>query len=103
MSVMQAVIQGIIQGLTEFLPVSSSGHLSLAQHFMGVKVESLLFDVMLHIGTLLAVLIVYRRLVWRLILSLFGLIRDVFTGRFHWSRMDPDRRLLMMLIIGLLP
>ncbi len=103
MSVMQAIIQGIIQGLTEFLPVSSSGHLSLAQHFMGVKVESLLFDVMLHIGTLLAVLIVYRRLVWRLILSLFGLIRDVFTGRFHWRRMDPDRRLLMMLIIGLLP
>lgn len=103
MSILEAIIQGIVQGATEFLPVSSSGHLSLAQHFMGVEVKSLLFDVMLHLGTLLAVLIVYRQLIFRLILALGSLVKDLFTGKFQWSRMDADRRLLVMLVIGLLP
>ena len=56
MSIFEAIIQGIVQGATEFLPVSSSGHLSLAQHIMGVKVDSLLFDILLHLGTLIAVM-----------------------------------------------
>lgn len=103
MSILEAIIQGIVQGATEFLPVSSSGHLSLAQHFMGVEVKSLLFDVMLHLGTLFAVLIVYRQLIFRLILALGSLLKDLFTGRFRWSHMDADRRLLVMLVIGLLP
>ncbi|QEY34273.1 undecaprenyl-diphosphate phosphatase [Caproiciproducens galactitolivorans] len=103
MTVLQAIIQGIIQGATEFLPVSSSGHLSLAQHFMGVQVPGLFFDVMLHIGTLLAVLVVYYRLVGRLICEFFLTVRDLFTGRFKWSKMNPDRRMLIMLIIGLMP
>ncbi len=103
MNILQAIIQGIIQGATEFLPVSSSGHLSLAQHFMGLQIPSLLFDVMLHLGTLLAVLAVYYKLVWRLICELFLMIGDVFTGKFKWHKMSPDRRLLMMLIIGLVP
>lgn len=103
MSIIESIIQGIIQGATEFLPVSSSGHLSLAQHFMGVKMESLLFDVMLHLGTLAAVLIVYWRLILRLLVSLGGLVKDVFTGKFRWSEMDGDRRLLLMLMIGLVP
>ena len=50
MSIFEAIIQGIVQGATEFLPVSSSGHLSLAQHIMGVKVDSLLFDILLHLA-----------------------------------------------------
>ena len=49
MSIFEAIVQGIVQGATEFLPVSSSGHLSLAQHIMGVKVDSLLFDILLHL------------------------------------------------------
>ncbi len=103
MTVLQAIIQGIIQGATEFLPVSSSGHLSLAQHFMGVQIPSLLFDVMLHLGTLIAVLAVYYKLVWRLICELVFMIGDIFTGKFKWHKMNPDRRLLIMLIIGLVP
>ena len=103
MNIIQAIIQGIIQGATEFLPVSSSGHLSLAQHFMGIQVPSLLFDVMLHLGTLIAVLAVYYKLVWRLLCELGFMIGDIFTGKFKWSKMNPDRRLLMMLIIGLIP
>ena len=50
MSIFEAIVQGIVQGATEFLPVSSSGHLSLAQHIMGVKVDSLLFDILLHLA-----------------------------------------------------
>ena len=101
--ILEAIVQGIVQRVTEFLPVSSSGHLSLVQHVMGVQNTSLLFNVMLHIGTLAAVLIAYRKLIWRLIKALGLLLRDLFTGRFRWSTMDEDRNLLVMLVIGLLP
>ena len=66
MSVFEAIIQGIVQGATEFLPVSSSGHLSLAQHVLGVELDSLLFDILLHLGTLIAVIAVYYKLIIRL-------------------------------------
>ena len=103
MSIFEAIIQGIVQGATEFLPVSSSGHLSLAQHIMGVKVDSLLFDILLHLGTLIAVCAVYYKLIWRLIKAFISLVADVFRGKFKWKDMDHDRRLLMMLMIGLIP
>lgn len=103
MTVFDAIIQGIIQGATEFLPVSSSGHLSVSQHMFGLELPGILFDVMLHLGTLMAVLFVYRSLVWRLIKEFFSLCDDVIHRRFRWSEMSPDRRLLMMLFIGLLP
>lgn len=103
MSIFEAIIQGIVQGATEFLPVSSSGHLSLAQHILGVELDSLLFDILLHLGTLIAVLAVYYKLVIRLIRAFCSLVVDVLKGKFKWSEMDHDRRLLMMLIIGLIP
>lgn len=103
MTVFDAVIQGIIQGATEFLPVSSSGHLSISQHIFGIELPGILFDVMLHLGTLVAVVFVYRKLVWRLIKEFFSLCGDLIHRRFKWSEMSHDRRLLMMLIIGLLP
>lgn len=103
MSIIEAIIQGIVQGATEFLPVSSSGHLSLSQHIMGVQLESLLFDIMLHIGTLIAVVAVYYKLIWRLILELISTVKDIFTKNFHWKTMSHDRRLLFMLMIGLIP
>ena len=103
MTVWEAIIQGIIQGATEFLPVSSSGHLSLSKHFLGIEVDSLLFDVMLHVGTLVAVLAVYYKVIIRLIVAFGLLIKDLVTGNFKWSKMNDDRRLLLMLIIALLP
>ena len=104
MNIIQAIILGIVQGLTEFLPVSSSGHLTIFQHVMGVDMEgNLFFNVMLHVGTLLAVCAVYYKLIIRLIKALFGLIKDIFTGKFKWSKMDGDKNLLVMLFIGLLP
>lgn len=67
MSILQAALLGFVQGLCEFLPVSSSGHLILLQRIFGVSENSVFFTVMLHLATLIAVLIVYRRTVWRLI------------------------------------
>ncbi|MBQ7503863.1 MAG: undecaprenyl-diphosphate phosphatase [Ruminococcus sp.] len=101
--IFQNVILGIVQGLTEFLPVSSSGHLNIAEHLMGMSDGGVFLDVMLHIGTLAAVLIFYRKLIWRLIKAFFLLIKDIFTGKFRWSKMDGDRNLIFMLIIGLIP
>ena len=103
MSILEAVIQGVVQGLTEFLPVSSSGHLNITQHIMGMTEDNLFFSVMLHIGTLVAVCAFYHKLIWRLIKAFFGMLKDVFTGKFRWSKMDEDRNMLVMLIIGLIP
>lgn len=101
--IIQDVILGAVQGVTEFLPVSSSGHLNIAKHLMGVDDGGIFLDVMLHIGTLAAVLIFYRKLILRLIKAFGLLVKDVFTGKFKWSKMDGDRNLIIMLIIGLLP
>ena len=104
MNIFQAIILGIVQGLTEFLPVSSSGHLTIFQHIMGIDMEgNLFFNVMLHVGTLVAVCIVYYKLILRLIKAFFSMIKDIFTGSFKWSQMDGDRNLLVMIVIGLVP
>ncbi len=103
MTIFDAVLQGVIQGATEFLPVSSSGHLSISQHMFGIELPGILFDVMLHLGTLIAVVFVYRKLIWRLIKEFFSLLGDLFTGKFQWGEMNADRRLIFMLVIGLLP
>lgn len=103
MTVFEAIIQGIIQGATEFLPVSSSGHLSISKHLFGIELPGILFDIMLHLGTLVAVVFVYRKLIWRLLKEFGSLCADVVHGKFKWSEMNHDRRLIFMLIIGLLP
>lgn len=103
MSIIDAIIQGIVQGLTEFLPVSSSGHLSITQHILGATENNLFFNVMLHVGTLVAVVAFYHKLIWSLIKEFVLLVKDVFTGRFKWKEMNYERNLIMMLIIGLIP
>jgi len=67
MSTLNAIILGIIQGLTEFLPVSSSGHLVLLQRLFGIQEPSLFFDTMLHLGTLLAVFVVLWKDIWEIL------------------------------------
>ncbi|WP_172683960.1 undecaprenyl-diphosphate phosphatase [Desulfosarcina cetonica] len=64
MNTIEAIVLGTVQGLTEFLPVSSSGHLVLFQNLFGLKDPELLFDISLHVGTLLAVLIVFTGRSW---------------------------------------
>lgn len=103
MNILDSVIQGTVQGLTEFLPVSSSGHLLLAQHILGVRENNLFFNVMLHIGTLVAVLAVYYKTVWNLIKAFFGILGDVFTGKFDFKKLNSDKNTVIMIIIGLIP
>lgn len=69
MNLVQATLLGIVQGLTEFLPVSSSGHLVLAQSLMGLELPGVVFEIVVHLATLLAVCVVYRRSLGRLTLG----------------------------------
>lgn len=104
MTILDAVIQGIIQGLTEFLPVSSSGHLSLFQHFTGINGEqAVLTTITLHIGTLFAVCAAFYKKIGALIAEFFVMIKDIFTGKFRWSTMNGNRRMIMLIIISILP
>lgn len=104
MSIFDAIIQGIVQGLTEFLPVSSSGHLAITQHILGTSGDgNLFFNVMLHVGTLFAVIAFYYKLIWSLIKEFCSMVKDILTGKFKWSKMNYERNLIMMLVIGLLP
>ena len=70
MTIIEATLLGIIQGLTEFLPISSSGHLVIGQKLLGITVAGNVFEVILHLGTLVSVLIVFWEDIWQLITSL---------------------------------
>ncbi len=78
MSLLEAIIMGLIQGITEFLPVSSSGHLALFEIAFDLEKTGLLFDCLLHFGTLIAVFAVYFRDIWKMICEGFGIIGDFF-------------------------
>lgn len=71
MSILEAVILGLIQGLTEFLPISSSGHLVILQNLLGIEKQGILFEVMVHFGTLLAVFFVFKDDIIKLIKNPF--------------------------------
>ncbi|MBQ6801854.1 MAG: undecaprenyl-diphosphate phosphatase [Oscillospiraceae bacterium] len=104
MNLFDAVIQGIIQGLTEFLPVSSSGHLSLYQHFTGNSGEAAgIYSILLHLGTLLAVCIAFYRDIWDMIKEFFAMVKEIFTGKFDKNNMTGARRMIFLLIISLVP
>ena len=106
MTILQAIILGLIQGLTEFLPVSSSGHLSILQNFFGMNTgENLvLFDVMLHLGTLVSICLVYRKEIAAILADCRTLLRrksHPVPGQ--EEQRYPGARLLMMVILGTLP
>lgn len=102
MEYISIIIQGIIQGLTEFLPVSSSGHLSVAQHFLNVQESGLLISIVLHLGTLIAVFIAFWETIWGIIKEFFLTIRDIFTKKFSWKDMNDNRRMMFMVIFATL-
>ena len=99
-TVLQALVMGIVQGLTEFLPVSSSGHLVIVPFLFGWNdafLTSLAFSVMLHMGTLVALLVYFRDDWARLIPAGFAAVRD------RSFRSDPDRRLAGLLVAATIP
>ena len=104
MSIIKAIILGIVQGVTEFLPISSSGHLSLFQHFLNVDGEgSLLFSVLLHLGTLIAVFIVFHKTIFELLVDAFGLVKDIFTGKFKFKQLQGKKKMLVMFVFSCIP
>lgn len=104
MSIIEAILQGILQGMTEFLPVSSSGHLSLFQHFTGLDGESAVtMTIVFHLGTLVAVFAAFWDKIKKLIVEAFRMLGDIFTGKFKWKTMNPERRMIMMIIVSILP
>jgi undecaprenyl-diphosphatase len=98
----QAIVLGIIQGLTEFLPVSSSGHLVLFSQLFAVEQSSLVFEVMVHVGTLFAVLVALRTEVLVLLTSVLKLVRSPKKTR-QLLREDPGCRILLAIVVGTLP
>src|SRR5262245_66642891 len=96
----QAIVLGIVQGLTEFLPISSSGHLILVPFLFGWNdpfITSLAFSVMLHIGTLAALLVFFRADWVRLVPAGLATLRD------RSFRGDPDRKLAWLLVAATIP
>ena len=103
MSFLTAVLLGLVQGIAEFLPVSSSGHLVLLQNIFNVEEADLLFDVLLHLGTLTAVVAVYWRDIRGVIRGGFGLI-GIGPDKGRTTRKNFNRRrMALFLIIGSLP
>jgi undecaprenyl-diphosphatase len=90
-SYFEAVLLGIVQGLTEFLPVSSSGHLVLAQYILGVKLPGVNFELLSHLGTLVAVLVCFR-------VRITSLIRSLYT-----PNMRDERYMVLLLVIATIP
>ncbi len=104
MSILNAILQGILQGITEFLPVSSDGHLTLYQHFTKTSGEgAMLFTLMLHMGTLIAVFAAYYQLIFELIIEFFRMVADIFRGQFSFKKLNPERRMILMILVSLLP
>lgn len=118
MTSFQAIVMGIIQGLTEFLPVSSSGHLAIIRSLSGAQMEGgVLFEVLLHVATLAAVCAVYYKDVGRLVVDFFSICADccVNIGRFfknisainkqEYKPIDttPGRKLTLMLMVSTIP
>ncbi len=96
-------LSGLLQGFTEFLPVSSSGHLALLHNIFGFSEPHLAFDILLHSGTAAAVAIVYKDAVKRLFASALSVIKKLFTGGFSYKACDGEEKLCVMILVSTLP
>jgi len=95
MDLFQAFLLGALQGVTEFLPISSSGHLVLGEHFLGLNIDDLkTFDVTVHVGTLLAILVYFR-------VEILNLIKAF--GRLCCGKRDKDVMMVIYIIVGTIP
>ena len=83
MDILQAIIVGIVQGLTEFLPVSSSAHLIFIQKALGLQSTGIAFDVLLHLGTLIAVVWYFRADIYKMLIAWWHSIGDILQHRFR--------------------
>ena len=102
MTLLEAIILGIVQGLTEFLPVSSSGHLVIGEFLLKVKFDDISFEVFLHLGTFFSVVVVFRRNIWSMAKAVWLKVRSVLTGGSATSGSE-DLHLAWMIVVGSLP
>ncbi len=102
MSLLEAVVLGIVQGLTEFLPISSSGHLVLGEFLLRAEFNDLSFEVFLHFGTLLSVVIVFRRALWSILGAVWLKIKSAL-GLSSSPADSENWRLLWLIVVGSLP
>jgi len=105
MTLLESLLFGAVQGITEFLPVSSSGHIAIAEALTGVDIgdDSLAFTVLLHLGTLAAVLVVYGKEVFGMLKAAFTLVPKLFGRKFRMSEANSDERMLVTVFIATLP
>lgn len=103
MTLLIAILLGFIQGVTEFLPVSSSGHLAVLQHFMGLKEVDTFYDVLLHFATLISICVVYRKDIADMIREVSGFISDIRHPKPTENAPKPARRLVLMLLVSIVP
>lgn len=105
LTLFSSVLLGAVQGVTEFLPVSSSGHLAIAEHLLNISGASevpAFFDVLLHLGTLFAVFIAYWGDIRDMILEFFRGVSDIARGTTP-AKAPPARRMILLIIVGTLP
>lgn len=103
MSIIEALILGLVQGLTEFLPVSSSGHLKIGQHFMNINEGGLTFDVTVHVATVLATLVILRKEILEIIRGFFKPLAPKEEGVTLWQRLNVHQRYVVLIIISMIP
>lgn len=104
MTLFEGIVLGLIQGLTEFLPISSSGHLAIMQHFFGIDGEKVLFfAAMLHVGTLFSLFAVYYKILWELIIELVATLKDIITGKGLQLNKNVNRKLGVMIVLATIP
>ncbi len=105
MEPLQAILLGIIQGLTEFLPVSSSGHLVIFQHLFGLKEPELFFDISVHLGTLAAVIIFFWKEIRAIIIAILRFAGMYFKKEVSFSYIyeNIDSKLALLIVVGTIP
>ena len=103
MTYLMSAILGFVQGVAEFLPISSSGHLTLLQYFFGMEEPDNLFNILLHFATLLAVCAVYFQDIAEMVLEFFRGVRDLVRPGGYRGNPPATRRLVLLIIVGTLP
>ena len=91
MSELEAIILGLVQGLTEFLPVSSSGHLTICKELFGIETSNLTFEVAVHAATVLSTIVAFRKEIWKIIAGCFNL------------QMNPEKEYVLKIAVSMIP
>ena len=103
MTYFSSFLMGLVQGLAEFLPISSSGHLAIAQNLLGLETEvPVFFDVLLHLGTLLAVFVAYWKDICEIVVEFFRGVGDIVHHTTP-KQVPPARRMILLIIVATLP